>query len=815
MHNAHLRTKPYPAFFTAGQLLLLLCLLLGSAVGAQAQTPSVAAAEHVAARYLVVENVGQFAPEVRFVLTNGARRIWLTTDAIWLTVPDPAAADARSPRRWQGNLQQPVPRTGAALRFTFPGAAAPAALEPFGRVASRVSYLIGDDPARWQAAVPAWSGVRYRDLYPGVDLVIGGDAVGGVPWRFEARSAVALPQVSLKVEGAAAVTAGAGQLRLALPRHTVDIGLPVWSLPERAGPAASAVAPQADAGAFVITPDLRQQPAHATSADSAEIAAAGDLIYSSFLGGGGLDGGYGSATDYLGNVYVTGETASTNFPLVVGSYDLTYNNATDAFVAKFNAAGTALIYATYLGGSGLDLGGGIAVNGGLAFVTGETWSTDFPGAPGAAGQNDIFVASLNAAGSALRYAARLGGTGFDRSAGIAVDRTDAYVVGSTTSADLPGATGCAANGASDMVVARFDAAGSRVYASCVGGSDLDAGYAIAVRNEVAYVAGESWSNDIFPGVPLAGDNDMLVAALLGDGTLSDITLVGGTLGDWASGLAASVDDDGNGDLYLAGGTYSADFPLATGPGPAADESDAAIVRVALLNFQPDFATYLGGSSDDAAYAIAVDTVRGLYVAGATASNDFPVTSGVYDTSQNGDMDAFVARLQLVGAPNPVTYATYLGGTREDGAYSAATDTGGHAFISGATTSPNFPTTGGPARGGDYDAFMAKLKVSSPPAAPVVTIGVNGDNVGLSWGAVAAASKYQVFRSSFPYFVPGDWSSAAPLDEPTAGAYPDPGVLAQVNAYFYVVKAVSAPPAAASANSNRVGKFTFALAPGSN
>lgn len=760
-------------------------------------------------RYLVIENVGQFAAEARFTLAQGRQRVWLTDDALWLVAPDPLPAKQAGASKGRDHRPAAAPQSGAALRFTFPGANMNARPEPFGRAATHISYLIGNDPAQWQQDVPAWEGVRYRDLYPAVDLVVGGDASGLIPWRLEAQPGADLTAVALKVEGADAASAAGGQLQIQIKGRTLALAAPSWTVGGQGGARASDVT-DADRRAF------RLAPAAAAFSDEslAEVAApnAGDLIYSRLAGGSLLDSGYGVAVDYAGNAYVTGETASSGFPTVAGSYDTTYGGATDAFVAKYNAGATSLVYATFLGGSQLDLGLGVAVSGNLAYVVGETSSPNFPGG-GTRGESDIFAVSLNATGTSLRYATLIGGADYDMAGGIAMWGADAYLVGSTDSTNLAG-IGCAGISSRDMVVARLGATGAVAYTRCYGGSDLDAGYGIDVVNEVAYVVGESWSTDLVPPTPLTGDNDILVAAFNGDGALRDVALVGGTLGEQGNGIAADVDADDNGQVYLVGTTYSANFPLATNPGPAADETDAVVTRVGLETFEPDFAVYLGGGSDDDGRGIAVDTVGGLYITGSTASTDFPTTTGAYDTGQNGRSDGFVARLHLSSAAvNRVTYATYLGGKGDDAGYAAATDTGGHAFVAGATGGQGFPTTVGPTAAGDDDSFTAKVKVSQPPVAPAIFVAVSGSDARLTWTAVSGAGKYQVFRGSAPHFKLGEWGSALLQPEPTTGLYTDTDALLQADGYFYVVKSVSAAPEQASANSNQVGKFTYELVKG--
>ncbi len=798
------RRRFEPFRLRPGKVLLVAILLLvvaGNAVAAvpSAVTPVDGRGAEARGPRLIVENVGQFAPEARFTLAHGKQRIWLTDDAIWLVSSAPSSDAKQNAPRAASAAQ-----TATAWRFTFPGANPAAQPQPFGRSNAHVSYFIGNDPARWRSDAPVWSGVRYRDLYPGVDLIVGDNAAGLVPWRLEARPGANLAAVALKVEGSE-VTAAAGQLRLEGHGQTVDLLAPTWAIAGQRDLLASSVSVQP--GAITLA------PAAALSVDLLVPAAtpdAGDLVYSRLTGGSALDAGYGIAVDYAGNAYVTGEVASSNFPVVAGSYDTTYGGSTDAFVAKYNSGATSLVYATYLGGSSLDLGFGVAVNGSLAYVVGETSSTNFPGTSGSSGESDIFVVSLNATGSAMRYTTLIGGADYDMAGGIALWGPDAYIVGSTDSSNLSG-SGCAGIASRDLVVARLGATGMPVYTRCFGGSDLDAGYGIDVANEVAYVTGESWSPDIVPPAPLTGENDVLVATFTDNGSLQDVALIGGGQGDQGNGIAADVDANGNGYIYVVGTTSSDSFPLAVGSGPDPDETDAVVLRVGLEMFAHDFAAYLGGSSDDDGRAIAVDTVGGLYVTGSTLSTDFPTTAGAYDTTQNQRTDAFVARMHLnSAATNRVTYATYLGGKGDDTGYGAATDTGGHAFVAGSSGGQGFPTTVGPSPAGDSDSFAAKLKVSQPPAAPVVAIAASGSDAKLTWPTVSGAVKYQVFRGPAPYFKPGDWGSALLLPEPVTGEYLDVDALAQLDGYFYEVKSVSAAPEHASASSNGVGKFVFQL-----
>jgi hypothetical protein len=229
-----------------------------------------------------------------------------------------------------------------------------------------------------------------------------------------------------------------------------------------------------------------------------------------------------------GRAYVTGVTRSAKYPTTPGAFDTTFNGDFDAFVTKLNASGSALAYSTFLGGTSVDQGFGIAVDGeGRAYVTGITFSIDYPTTPGAFdttfnGNEDTFVTKLNASGSALRYSTSLGGEGIDDGLGIAVRGDNAFVTGRTSSADYPttpGAFDTTPNGDIDAFVTKLNASGSALrYSTFLGGSSIDDGLGIAVRGDNAFVTGSTLSVD-YPTTPGAfdttpnGDFDAFVTKL--------------------------------------------------------------------------------------------------------------------------------------------------------------------------------------------------------------------------------------------------------------------------------------------------------------
>ena len=387
------------------------------------------------------------------------------------------------------------------------------------------------------------------------------------------------------------------------------------------------------------------------------------LIYSTYLGGAFTDWGWSITVDKAGNAYVTGITSSNNFPTTINAYQPTNPGAIAAFVTKINPTGTALVYSTYLGGSGfLNQGSGIAVDDtGNAYIAGYTTSTDFPFTPGAFqttsnGNGDAFVTKLNPAGSALVYSTYLGGTNLDQGLGIAVDDTgSAYVTGVTQSADFPTTSSAfqpTFTGFAQAFVTKFNSMGTGlVYSTFLGGSNNNSSAAIALDSTGnAYVTGFTNSAD-FPTTPDAyrpmynGDGDAFVTKLNTIGTaLVYSTYLGGT--DTDQGFGIAVDNAGN--AHVTGITQSTDFPttVCTFDSTFNGGQDAFIAKFNPTGTQLVNSTYLGGSGNDQGWSIAVDNVGNAYVTGMTISTDFPTTSDAFDKTFNGVQDAFVTKINF-------------------------------------------------------------------------------------------------------------------------------------------------------------------------
>ncbi|HVP07023.1 MAG TPA: SBBP repeat-containing protein [Candidatus Acidoferrum sp.] len=468
------------------------------------------------------------------------------------------------------------------------------------------------------------------------------------------------------------------------------------------------------------------------------------LTYGTFLGGMATDRAFAIAVDKSGSAYVTGETKSPDFS-TINPFDGTYNGGSwDIFVSKLSPDGMTLEYSTYIGGSNLDRAWGIAVDsGGLAYLTGETRSTNFPThnarqSKYSGSEADAFVLELTPGGDSLRYSTYLGGTLQDAGYGIAVDsRGRAYVTGHTHSSDFPTQNALYptfSGGDGDAFVARLASDGSALeFSTYLGGQYDDKGLGIAVDQfDSPFVVGTT-SSPHFPtrhafdstwnlGIGNGGDNDEVsdafVVKLSPDGaSLVYSTFLGGTGRDEGRGIG--VDPGEN--AYVTGVTTSNNFPTSRAIQSSLDGySDAFVTKLGPGGNALIYSTYLGGSDSDAGNGIAVAANGTACVVGETSSKDFPLKDA-FQSSLGGEEDAFAVRLLAGG--DALIFASYLGGTEEDLGNALAVDTACNMYLAGETHSNDFPFTNphqivcSPL--GCSDAFVVKF--TSPPD-------VDGDGV---------------------------------------------------------------------------------------
>lgn len=610
-------------------------------------------------------------------------------------------------------------RDGTRLSWKFTATAAPEALDP---LPTRTHYFMGNRPSRWRTGIPSYARVRYRNVYPGIDLIFYGKQ-RQLEFDFLVAPGADPRSIEMTWRGVDKIEAGPdgdlllGPVRLKKPyifQRTGGVYKTIHGhyVVKHSGLVAFQL------GAFDRRLPLVIDPV---------------LAFSTTFGGSDEDRANDVAVDRFGNAYVVGTTESSNFPVIPDPHKPRFGVAgTDVFVMKWPARGGFPIYSAIIGGSGDDFGLAIAVDlSGNAYVTGSTNSFNFPNVFGTlipgfgGGRSDAFAVKLNAQGSALLYSGYLGGFGFDAGAGIAVDSSDnAYITGRTNSTDFPTTPGAfqpfRKDVDFDVFVSKINPAGTLlIYSTFLGGGGDDVGNSIAVdRRHEAFVTGATLS----PGFPVTFNAFQTVCGQRSDGFLTRLNRSGSAL-VFSSCLGGSGNDESNRVAldaeefpYTAGSTSSSNFPTTAADFPGSCDGEGAAF-VSKWNRAGDliYSVCVGGSGEDLGLGLSVDQSGSAAVSGQTRSPDFPVTPDALQSQLRGESDGFVAKLSPSGGG--LLSSTYLGGSGQDGATGIAFDREAAAWVTGFTTSPDFPVTAdAPFSGlaGRLDAFLSKLEFPFSP-----------------------------------------------------------------------------------------------------
>lgn len=643
-----MQRRPRNALTIVGISLLLTCALLEHGArwrfeqDAVPLTPTNLSTQREALGRLPLSfeaNRGQTDPSVGFLARGPGYTVFLTPTETVLSLknrPSQRSVDPKGARR-RAEVD--------SLRMRLVGASNTSQIVGLEEESGRSNYFVGNDQAHWIPDVPRYRRIRYREVYAGIDVVYYGHGrqleydLIVAPYADSRSITLEFEQVkrlSIDQAGELVLTLNGGELHQRRPMIWQDID----------GTRQDVV------GGYVMRNDSQVGFEVGAYDRSRPLVIDPVLSYSTYLGGSDDDLGADIALDAGGNVYVTGETQSANFPKV-GALQGTFNVGTcgspaapcsEVFVSKLNAAGNALVYSTYLGGASDDSGKSIAVDStGAVYVAGDTESTNFPTTNGAFQRTfggtifDAFVAKLSPSGSALVYSTYLGGNQNDLAQGIAVDGGgNAYVTGSTFSTNFP---------TKNPVQATF---GGRVF-------------------------------DVFV-TKVSPDGSMLVYS----------TYLGGGSSDEGQGIA--VDSAGN--ACVTGFTFSTQFPTSNALQPSKVGTNDEFADVFISKFTPagvfTYSTYLGGSNDDYAQGVAIDATGNCYLTGMTLSANFPTTNAIQVQPGGGTYDAFVTKVNTAGSA--LVYSTYLGGGGYEQGFGIAVDATGAAVIAGTTASNDFPTT---------------------------------------------------------------------------------------------------------------------------
>lgn len=739
---------------------------LSRTVNSQPATPEVLAA-YGKLPMTFEKNQGQSDPSIKFLAHGQGYALFLTDNEAILSL--------------KGRKQQNAART-SVLRVSMAGSSPSPEVEGLDLQPGKTNYLIGNDPSRWHRNVPLYGRVRYRNVYPGIDALYYGNqqqletdfvvAPGSHPEkiRLQINGGKAL---RLDDDGDFVIASASGDLTLRHPTAYqmidggrqevaanfalrgpdslgIDLGMYDSAEPLVIDPvivystylggstasvlaetSATAVAVDSSGDAYVTgTTDTTDFPttagAYATQTTSGggfitKFNATGTgLIYSTFIGGSVGASPAGIALDSSGDVYVTGQTVSTDFPVTSSAIQPVYppgNVEGTVFFVELDPTGSTLLYGTYLGGNGYqDTPYGIALDQNAnAYIVGSTSSTNFPttptalqrnnnsaGAP-AIGANNVFVSRIDATKiglNALVYSTYLGGSGDDNGSAIAVDaNSNAYIVGAGGSVPTSSnAYQTSPDGGATAFVARIDTVNSvLVYSSFIGSSasqQPELGNCIAIdSNGNAYIGGQTFDTN-FPVTTGAFETTFPGASGIGTGFVAEFNTVPTTQAPatlvWATYLGGSISGDqphaialdSLDNIYLAGETWSGELPTGSYPASlgAPDTTGVAGLQNGFMTVMTSdgsavaFSTYYGtggaGTNSNAVFGLALDTASppDVFIVGLTNSTKFPTTAGSFQTTKNGFLDAFVAELSPAAAqgvfatPSSLSFGNQAKGT---------------------------------------------------------------------------------------------------------------------------------------------------------
>ncbi len=724
-------------------------------------------------------NEGQTAPEVRYLTRGHGYQVFLTDQEAALVLWNAGSSTAdcglrnaecpdANPQSAIRNPQSEIPQSNV-LRFKPFGGRGDAEVVGVDLLRTKSNYLIGNDPSDWRTEIPNYGRVEYRQVYPGIDLAFYGSQTK-LEYDFVIAPGADPADASMTVEGADSMAVdGNGDLVLRVGRATVYQRAPISYQME--GKSRRMVTSR-----FVMKGQNRIGFAVEGYDSKRPLVIDPVIDFSTFFGGVGSDEAFAIAVDGSGNAYVTGTTYSNNFNTFAPLQTINRGGKFDAFITKINAAGTGLVYSTYLGGTGEDAGRGIAVDAaGNAYVAGITTSQDFntrnPLQPNITGSaEDAFVAKVNASGTNLLFSTYLGGNNIDQAFGITLDSAgNAYVAGSTLSTNFPTRNPFQANnrGNTDAFISKIRADGGELlYSSYLGGTGFDEAYSVALDFfNNAFLCGQTASTDFTVVNPLqpanaGGGGDAFVAKVNTAGTaLTYSTYIGGTAVDVAYGIAV----DGSNTPYITGHTFSTDYPVRNGVQEFnAGGADAFVSRINAFGLDFIYSTYLGGTGGDFGRSIAVDANAQAYVAGRTISTDFN-TRNPLQPNNRGNFDAFVAKLSISGSQ--LIYSTYLGGSEDDLAYGIAVDGVGNAYVAGDARSTDFNTRNPlqAANRGGLDGFVSKINSVGASLSYSTYLGGSGEDLALGVALDTGGNAYFTGYTSS-----NDYSTISPIQPTSRG-----------------------------------------------
>ena len=686
--------------------------------------------------FMFEENIGQHDNESKFVLRNNKGTVFFLDSEIVFALMKTIEEEKQEqsiedklinvkdikPKEYQVNL----------LKMKLENSNQTPEILGQGEFNCKINYFKGSDSSKWKTNIPIYEKIIYKEVYPRIDLTYyenqgilehafiidpSGD-INNIKMYFEGAD-----KIELDKDGNVLIYAKDDAIKMAKPISYQEVSNKKIEIESN----------------FVIEDNYIKF--NVKNYDKSKVLVIDPtILYGTYLGGSADDYGRGVAVDNNENAYITGYTFSTDFP-VKNAYQGELKGIRDAFLIKIDtklSGVDSIIYGTYLGGSSSrDEVYGVAVdNNENAYITGSTFSTDFPLQNAyqetLKGTSNAFLIKIDTKLSkddSLKYATYLGGNAIDVGSGVAVDNNEnAYITGFTCSTDFPLKNAYQGNlkGDVDAFLIKIDTkligASSLIYGTYLGGGANDYGSGVAVdNNENAYIIGDTYSTD-FPLQNAYQDtfggtsNAFLIkidTKLSKDDSLKYSTYLGGNGFNLGTGVAV----DNNENAYITGNTSSTDFPVKNAyQDTLKGNQDAFLIKIDTKLSGDNsliYGTYLGGNainSGKGVVAVAVDNNENAYITGNTSSTDFPVKNAYQDTLK-GNQDAFLIKIDTkLSGDNSLIYGTYLGGNGYESGYGVAVDNNENAYITGYTYSTDFPVKNAYQEtfGGIGDAFLIKL-----------------------------------------------------------------------------------------------------------
>lgn len=667
-------------------------------------------------------NEGQFPQATQFAARTQGFSLYLLRSALVLK---PLQHAEQAPR----SASRTVSRDSSEAALVFIGSNRNPAVIGLGKLQSVSNYFHGSDPRRWLARIAHYSSVEYRDVYPRIDLICRSQETQP-EFVWIVRPGADPAQIRLSVQGASPSIDRLGNLVLKLPDGEARLKKP--AIYQEISGTRYLVSGQFtllgnDQIAFKIGHFDRTRPLIVDPA----------LVYSTYLGGSSDDETAQVSVDGSGNIYVIGTAQSNDFPLV-NPLQSNKTGFLEAFVTKFDASGSNVVYSTYLGGTApghVDRGSAIAVDeAGNAYITGQTNDLNFPTTPGAylpapggvgmcGNCTDGWAAKLDPTGSSLLYSTYLTGNGngiLSTPSGIAFDAAgDVYLTGAASPTGFPVTPGAYSTtslpGGLHAFITKLNSDGSAlVYSSIFGGNANDQPFAIAIDpSDNAYITGTTSSTE-FPVTTVLQAQSETQQAFVVELNVSGNELMYSTLFGAGEGFGITVDASGN--AYVTGYVDTYLFPTA-GPMQTEfqDDDEGFVSKLNPSGTNLVYSIFLGGEG----YGIAVDSSGNAYVTGTTQSADFPTVNAIQPIYSGGTLcgyncsDAFVTVVSADGSKFP--FSTYLGDIGFEAGYGIAIDSLNSIYVTGITTSLGFPLVNpyqavqkGDVENGGANSFVAKI-----------------------------------------------------------------------------------------------------------